>query len=713
MSAQKVPNEVLVEIYRLIPRKTLYQCIQVCKAWSAAAIQEFYKDVSLDGDMITRLQPVLNLPKDQLPIMIGHGEYVKTLKIYSDGKQGEKLNKEQLNSLLSQMPYLKKINLVQCKKIMFYLENLNKIVKNSNKKKGSNSDVLKRIQEVAIKYDNKVTSKPHYFNLCYALRATITHIRLEHLECALTTAGGLTGKFLYFLPHFKNLTHLHINNKRLYNWRTTEYYGGDQHLSMQSILKACPNLIKFKLDSDHPILHVVEKTPFDVILLAGSLYNSSTQYSIWNNQLDRINLLEQNRKSKLLSMYLPDLTFKNFLQYVSPPLSTLELELNYSFDVWVHEHGENPTTGSLLQEFEDRLGTVKILSLYFHSRNSRWEASRPAELEAKLSIIPLQSRISRFELFVDTIYRKCASGLPCIMTLDIGYNSVESKPREFKVTIKNGIMDINYGFRLKSDAGAMVLPSFLGGLGSNMRFLSTLQSIQISLMTTRINRNFVDVSVQAKSSMNEMVESLVLNCPRLAKIIITNCGSSTSRYQFLSDSYNNSRLQQIQVGEERSLTSTKNNLIEGIIQNVKVSAELIDTLNKTFTSIKYIDLQKCTFVYDSHHNVELDLSGITHLKHFEMDVSKLHISYHTHVFFIIDYTNSHDEKTTAYYECKKISLLPSSYGYIHSFNRFSSRKSVAYTLKFSKIDTFSIYNANSNSAAMRADVRLDKEQDQN
>jgi hypothetical protein len=55
MNTQRLPNEILLQIFELALSEAVYQRIFACKAWSFAAIQAYYKDPSLNGTMITLL----------------------------------------------------------------------------------------------------------------------------------------------------------------------------------------------------------------------------------------------------------------------------------------------------------------------------------------------------------------------------------------------------------------------------------------------------------------------------------------------------------------------------------------------------------------------------------------------------------------------------------------------------------------------------------
>lgn len=118
-----------MDIFKLVPHETVHQCLFVCKDWTFAAAQEFYKEVSLTGTKMIFLKPTLKLPKDQPEKLIGYGDCVKSLKIHDDRGAIEKLNYTQLTLLFSQLPLLKKIDLSGTNKITHYLKEIAHIAK--------------------------------------------------------------------------------------------------------------------------------------------------------------------------------------------------------------------------------------------------------------------------------------------------------------------------------------------------------------------------------------------------------------------------------------------------------------------------------------------------------------------------------------------------------------------------------------------------------
>jgi hypothetical protein len=272
----------------------------VSKAWSFAPNQEYFKDVCLNGKKIIRLQSILDSPKYQIPQLIGHGEFVQCFRIQDDNKQDQRLSKQQFKSLLLQLLYLKTINMGSSRRTMFYLDHLFKIVKS---KTINDEDLLKRVQKILISYDYKVTSKPHYFQLCYSLRSSLTHFRLNHPEIQLITLDDLAGRYWHFLPHFKNLTHLHICSRTsIHGWKRD---GGVSNISVQSILEACPQLIDFMINSDFPIAHdTYNSNTFSEVLLASSKNDVISTCMLWNEQENKEDFMKNAVDHQKFSAHL-------------------------------------------------------------------------------------------------------------------------------------------------------------------------------------------------------------------------------------------------------------------------------------------------------------------------------------------------------------------------------------------------------------------------
>lgn len=199
--AQTLPMEILLDVFKLVPPKTVHQCLFVCKDWTSAAAEEFYKEVSLTGTKMVLLKPTLKLPKDQVPKMIGFGDYIKSIKIHDDKDTVKKLNYTQLTLLSSQFPQLKNVDLSNTNKIMHYLKELSHIARSQQQ---SNKEATTTIsfQEIEVGclgvHSNNMKKADNYFKTCYTFRSSLTHLQLSSLMQELTTEDGLSGNYVFY-----------------------------------------------------------------------------------------------------------------------------------------------------------------------------------------------------------------------------------------------------------------------------------------------------------------------------------------------------------------------------------------------------------------------------------------------------------------------------------------------------------------------------------
>lgn len=109
--------------------------------------------------------------------------------------------------------------------------------------------------------------------------------------------------------------------------------------------------------------------------------------------------------TRIISIFTPHFSIKNLLEYVPTPFTALDLDINDLFDLWIRE-GDN--TATAFQELENRLcDSIKNIRINFHYstrfRNGNFYLSTGVDKVDKLSSIPLQERMSKFEDFVDIV----------------------------------------------------------------------------------------------------------------------------------------------------------------------------------------------------------------------------------------------------------------------------------------------------------------------
>lgn len=204
----------------------------------------------------------------------------------------------------------------------------------------------------------------------------------------------------------------------------------------------------------------MDKSAFDIVLLAADGGRSKTKYSskaYYYGTIDKHQIYDRtNARMKAFFLQVPNLTPRNFMGYISPHVSTLNLVMNQAFDIWIQDC-EGEEKDNWMQELDRKCCTIKDLTLSVG--RPKWLSE---ETKAKLDNITLQDRIVAFQKFVDMIGR-AHHDLLCTMDLDFYDENEDTEGRELALKIKNGVMNVKYAFPLKEN-DLVVLPSFLGSV---------------------------------------------------------------------------------------------------------------------------------------------------------------------------------------------------------------------------------------------------------
>lgn len=141
MTLKDLPNEILNEVFTLVSRATIYQCLFVCKAWSMAAIQAYCKEVSITENNIAHVQRQLSQQSTMFQRVITYGEVVRKLKILdttiTHRRANHQFNQDQLAAFFSSLPQLRCIDLVSARnKCYIYMGYLETIFKKEEAGKG-------------------------------------------------------------------------------------------------------------------------------------------------------------------------------------------------------------------------------------------------------------------------------------------------------------------------------------------------------------------------------------------------------------------------------------------------------------------------------------------------------------------------------------------------------------------------------------------------
>lgn len=113
---------------------------------------------------------------------VSYGELVKSLAL--DKGYDHEFTQDEWTTLLSHMPFLKKIDLKDSRHTAPYLKSLFNILDHWNNNNNSDSDMIgfmDRLEEVCIDtHQSSEDLTKDNFKLCYALRKTLTHLSLHH-----------------------------------------------------------------------------------------------------------------------------------------------------------------------------------------------------------------------------------------------------------------------------------------------------------------------------------------------------------------------------------------------------------------------------------------------------------------------------------------------------------------------------------------------------
>lgn len=188
MLIRKIPQEILQQIFSFLDRDDLRIAMLVCNHWYQTTVQVYFQKVVVSEEHLRFDQPFKHA---QLTMELVLSEPHRN---HQDG-----LSSQDFLTLLSRLPYLKKLNMISSRHYANYLREIAKY-------EGKTS--LRYIEEIVpIPIYNQIQLV--YFTACYNLRYSIR--RLEVYACNYQIKNEVHS-ILYFLPQFNRLTHLKVKN---------------------------------------------------------------------------------------------------------------------------------------------------------------------------------------------------------------------------------------------------------------------------------------------------------------------------------------------------------------------------------------------------------------------------------------------------------------------------------------------------------------------
>ncbi|KAI7888990.1 uncharacterized protein EV154DRAFT_516217 [Mucor mucedo] len=220
MSSKTVPNEILIQVFRLLQRRDIESSMYVCKRWYKVAVPFYFQDVQI------RENPIKN------DAIFSNGLWTRTLTLHKARPNEIAKGLEGLIflRLLSHLLNLEKLEFQSRFLSRRYLSILSQ-VKHTNM-------YSQHIKEIVF-YSNNPTERVSHFLACYNFRKSITRLstNVSNHDLLSTQSKGLS----YYLPQFVCLTHLTYDCPE------------KNDVTLFDILLCCENMVDLKFSSRYPI----------------------------------------------------------------------------------------------------------------------------------------------------------------------------------------------------------------------------------------------------------------------------------------------------------------------------------------------------------------------------------------------------------------------------------------------------------------------------
>jgi hypothetical protein len=627
MSFQRLPQEITQQIFELLPKSTIFDCLYVCKLWHTSVAQIYYKELKITGRKLSDYPySMLDTTNSTEVSAFNQGRWSQKLIINKDHKKADEAHVDNFIKLLSHLPNLKFLELPETSNFDAYMQAILKKLH------------LTRIQE--IKYPYYFKEAKVYYLTCWKFRQTITHLKFRHLS--------RPGVSLDCLTDFKQLTHLSINNSRLSRF---------DDLTLLMLLNKYPQLISFQLNSS--AVNSAEDattTPFNQPIAEAT--SQGLQYQQQQPTL--------NTDLKELDLTLP-FFMAPYIQYftscIPSRLDSLRLVIDQTlFDSWIQINDEN----ALLQ-FAKHLSSIK--SLDFQINNFRMADRTTVARFPNPSIennAVIVSQMTKFCRFVGAI--KGQRDLNCHTNFTATPNNMY-KCFYIKIQENQGSMQLKYDGALGDyllENGTFT-PAFCAPLPNLKEEVTECPSI--------INSLFMLSSRQdgKKPDFLQMLDRALSSCSRLTSLDIKPWAGFEVCIEF-NDPYNKSRHRKTKYLQQYR---------EDLCHTVKVTgADLSSSIFHDFISsipsrnIKNLSLLGCVFSHQNaaanistttadnkkkNNNILIELGNIAHLDTLKLELTRGVLEQYNGQVFLQLMLSEHGK--SAAYDYYKLIKLPPKYKY--------------------------------------------------
>lgn len=224
MHISKIPSEVIDRIIHQLPRKTVYQCMLVCKNWYNPALTNFYNTFNLEkikGCVMDKKNQELFKKHHHLVKTLEFGNFVLTMK-YGKGMS--------IYRLFCNLSQLKMIDLRKRRDAPTILCALKSALDDCPRSMRDLRHVMvSTINDPLV--DEQIKSA--YYGVCYKRRQCITHLNVYPKDAI----------HIGYLRDYPSLTHLYIYNSE--SWKVPDEER--DRLLFAKVLTICPNLIELEI----------------------------------------------------------------------------------------------------------------------------------------------------------------------------------------------------------------------------------------------------------------------------------------------------------------------------------------------------------------------------------------------------------------------------------------------------------------------------------
>lgn len=626
MSKPDLPMEIYLNIFQLLDKSALKECLCVCKRWSYYAAQVYYQDIVLTHYQIGQLSKILTQHPDN-----NISRWARKITFKRTYRRSRIVTtKRNFHQIFSHLPYLKIICLTDPEKDQWYLESLMDI----------DRSYISYLQQLNINLNTVLSYNRNivrlYYNNMARLKDSITHLQLFNLQPSLFKSCG-NKDILSYLSQFTRLTHLKVHKP------TSSSEIGDS--SLPAILESCGN----HLQSFH-------------------LHDRNDRGDTLASFLENVNYFPDHLSH--FGLYITHL-FLPYIQYIiqhipAHQLNTFWLEITDEFLTdWV-----TSCPSTLVDQFATHLGSIENLN--FSTGKDLFSRGTGLTREAIPGCIGA----------ICTIANKIMNKRPLFLEMKMVLNGTHRKPNTCIRVEHNRHMQLKIVFQDPDWYSAEENIDIMDYLDPDMGRFKEKWMVNAFQM---IKWHLVPIN---PTDVFRIFSYMVKQCTHLHHFFITNSSDSFATGPLLTEDWqrdipnmeyisNLSKAARLQ--NTSRLLSTKDNLQYISIEHLRVTGDLLQAMVQDL-DLKMVRFSGCVFEKDANSNVTLSIGNSVSTVVLNLDAKQ-----YTYIYLEIEINDK-----CVYYQTQKktkcpFELLPPSQK-TYVYNRYSSKNTIVFRIKGAQLN---------------------------